>query len=86
MDSTAKLRLKELYSLPEQLTEAQIQEALKIIDATDARSYVLSYIEKYTKQAQKAARSLSVSDHTRSFLLDIVELLVPEIAERTNQA
>jgi len=81
-----KARLKELYSLPDQLTVAQIQEALDIIELTDARAYVLSRIEKYTDQAKKAARSLSVPDRTRSFLLGLIELLIPEIAERTNQA
>ncbi len=76
----AKARLKELYSLPDQLTERQIREARDIIDSTDAKRYVLSRIKVYTMQAKKAAQALNVPESTQAFLLGLIDLLVPEIA------
>jgi geranylgeranyl diphosphate synthase type I len=74
-----KSRLKELYSLPDQLTAAQIQEALDIINSTDARAYVLDHITTYISDARKVAQKLTVPDKTKAFLLGLIDLLVPEV-------
>jgi geranylgeranyl diphosphate synthase type I len=79
LKGTKKARLKELYSLPEQLTEAEIHEVHEILDATDARVYVLERTERYIDQARKAAQKLSVPPATKAFLLGLIDLLVPEI-------
>ncbi|OGG58579.1 hypothetical protein A2765_02550 [Candidatus Kaiserbacteria bacterium RIFCSPHIGHO2_01_FULL_56_24] len=74
----AKDRLKGLYSLSRQLSEAEISEALALIDAADVRRDVQAKIREYSARAMKAVSLLSLDEETKALLAGIVEMLVPE--------
>ena len=75
---TARVRLESLYSLPRQLTDAEVAEALSILDATSAREYVLATIQTYAKRARFAAARLSLPTNTLFLLVNFVDMLVSE--------
>lgn len=76
-----KKRLGELYSLPRQLTDLEIQEALVLIDSTNAKTVTLSKVREYSARAKAVALVLGVDAEVRGNLVDIVDRLVPEGVE-----
>jgi geranylgeranyl diphosphate synthase type I len=78
LSGAPKSRLAELYSLPRQLTEAEIMEACSILNMTDAKASVRAMIREQSSRAAAAATALSVPAETRDILRGIIELLVPE--------
>ncbi len=73
-----KNRLEELYGLTRQLTDAEIKEALALIEKTSAKTYVLNMVQKYANDAMKIAEKLSLPDDTKAVLIGIVDMLVPK--------
>jgi len=73
-----KKRLDELYSLTRQLSEKEIAEALALINTTHAKESVLALTREHAEKAKELAASLSVSDETKSILMGIADMLVPQ--------
>jgi len=70
-----KEQLKALYELPRQLTEAEVAEALGIINATNANQKTIEAVQKYAQEARLHVGRLSVSDTNKSVLFGIVGML-----------
>ena len=73
-----RTRLAELYTLPRQLSEGEIQEVLGIFETTTSKTRVLAMTQKYAGRSKRAAEALDVSGESREILLGIVDMLVPE--------
>lgn len=71
-------RLRQLYSLDRQLTDAEIQEAITLLDATRSRSRVLEKVREHAGRAKQAAERLDLPQETKALLVGIVDMLVPE--------
>ena len=77
-ETAQKARLAELYSLDRQLSDAEINKARTLIDATSARSRVLEEIRTYADRCRKAAEALALPADIRATLIELVNELVPE--------
>jgi len=77
-ETSAKVRLIELYNMNRQLSEAEMTEVRAIIDATSARAKVLGEIKRYADEAREAAKTLSLPPATRTTLGDLIAALVPQ--------
>lgn len=78
LQDDAKKRLAGLYSLPRQLTEAEINNALSLINATGANAATRAKVRDYSAKARAAAGALTVNQDARAVLIDIIDRLVPE--------
>ena len=74
----ARDRLKALYSLDRQLTDAEVAEAGTLIDTTGARAKVGVAVRDYADRARNAVAGLALPQETRDILEGIVDMLVPE--------
>lgn len=81
LEGSAKKRLEELYSLTRQLSEAEVAEALAVVNSTKAKEYVFEKIKEYAAESRALAEKLSVPDESKSILIGLVEMLVPEISK-----
>lgn len=72
-------RLEALYDLPRQLTPTEINEALALIMATNARGKTLELTRARARMAKDAVARIGVSPETQDVLLGVVDALVPEV-------
>ena len=76
VDGRASARLDELYTLPRQLTDTEVQETFSIIDTPDVRNYIQGRAIDFTKRAKLSAGKLSLPQKNREILSDFVDSLV----------
>lgn len=73
-----KTRFLELYAR-EETTDSDIEELLRLLEKTDAKSYTRSHIDALLAEAEGALSTLSISDEAKRELNDIVRALVPNV-------